>query len=216
MDTRPEPTGPFGTKILQSNISVLLVDDNRVNQFLGKRILKNLGISNVELAGNGEDAFHLVKTNHYDVLLTDVEMPGMNGYELSKAIREFETSKKRITIIALTANASDDDRLNAQEAGIDDYLTKPYSPHDLQEVLQKHLGAKNNVLLEDIQPTFNPEHNSGIHQLYAVFHQNRDDVRHFLHMLSGQIPELVDQIKEGMLKGNIEQAFQYAIYRGST
>ncbi|HOS49528.1 MAG TPA: response regulator, partial [Bacteroidia bacterium] len=62
---------------MNPSFSVLLVDDNRVNQFLGKRILQNLGIKNIELAGNGEDAFYMVQQRDFDVLLTDVEMPGM-------------------------------------------------------------------------------------------------------------------------------------------
>ena len=69
------------------SIQILLVDDNRVNQFLGKRLLKNIGIENVDLCSNGNDAIVRITNKHYDVILTDIEMPGMNGYELSQSIR---------------------------------------------------------------------------------------------------------------------------------
>jgi CheY-like chemotaxis protein/HPt (histidine-containing phosphotransfer) domain-containing protein len=191
-------------------VSVLLVDDNRVNQFLGKRILQNLGISNVEIAGNGLEAFNMVISNNYDVLLTDVEMPGMTGHELSKAIRSYEGTGIKIIIIALTANASDEDRTLATEAGIDGYLTKPYSPQDLQEILQKFLPVRESLIMEDIVVNVNPSSSDSINSLYAVFNKNKDDIRQFLHMLSGQIPTLVNQIKEGILAEKWDEAFQAA------
>ena len=98
----PKQKGIFHVEFTNKKVSILLVDDNRVNQFLGKRILQNLGISVVDIAGDGISAFECVKNNFYDVLLTDVEMPGMNGYELSRAIRSYENEESHITIIALT------------------------------------------------------------------------------------------------------------------
>ena len=95
MNQEISSSGTFGAKFMNPSFSVLLVDDNRVNQFLGKRILQNLGIQHIELAGNGEDAFYMVQQRDFDVLLTDVEMPGMDGYELSMAIRHSEKTKNK-------------------------------------------------------------------------------------------------------------------------
>lgn len=203
------PSGTFGSKFMNPSFSVLLVDDNRVNQFLGKRILQNLGIKHIELAGNGEDAFYMVQQRAFDVLLTDVEMPGMDGYELCRAIRASEETKnKKIIIIALTANASEDDREKAKAAGIDDYLTKPYSPQDLLEILQLNLKHRNDFLLEEIQPIERSERHPGIQKIYAIFRDNKEDVKHFLYMLSNQLPTLHEQIKSGLANQDWELVFQ--------
>lgn len=122
-------------------IRILLVDDNRVNQFLGKRLLKNIGIENVDLCSNGTDALIKMSEAKYDVLLTDIEMPGMNGYELSKAVRAQEHAQD-LLIIALTGNASDDDKAKAAESGINVFITKPYSPEDLLNVLKHIRGTR--------------------------------------------------------------------------
>ncbi len=208
MENTTKPGNFFTSYFMNRELSVLLVDDNRVNQFLGKRILQNLGITNVELAGNGHDAFNLIKGHRFDVLLTDVEMPGMNGYELSKAIRAHQTSESRITIIALTANAAEDDRQQARDAGIDDYLTKPYSPQDLQEMLQKYLPQKDQMIMEEIITIKHTNTEEGIARIYEMFHHNKDDVKHFLYMLSGQIPQLLHEIKVGILDSDWDTTFQ--------
>lgn len=196
--------------LMHKSLSILLVDDNKVNQFLGKRILQNLGITNIDLAGNGNEALELVNKGGYDVLLTDVEMPGMNGYELSAAIRKKESGEKKLIIIALTANASAEDREKARTAGIDDYITKPYSPQDLMYILQKNLLEKQPFMVEDFGTAVNDEYNQGIKNVYSVFRNNKEDVRQFLHMLSGQLPGLIQQIKTGILNENWDLSFQAA------
>ncbi len=188
-------------------IRILLVDDNRVNQFLGKRLLKNIGIENVDLCSNGTDALTKMSEVKYDVLLTDIEMPGMNGYELSKAVRKHENSKE-LLIIALTGNASDDDKSKAKESGIDVFITKPYSPDDLLNVLKKHTRHTNHATPTPAvvnEPIIKHE---GIQHIYSIFKNNMDDVRHFLMMLSFQLPELHKEINAGIENENWEQVFQ--------
>lgn len=192
-----------------SKLKVLLVDDNKVNQFLGKRILNSLGIDQVDLASSGTEALELLRNKTYHVLLTDVEMPGMNGYELSRQIRSETSISDGLTIIAVTANASDEDREQARAAGIDDYLTKPYSPQDLSEALSKHIAYGNDQT--DIQDGLNTESTDGISKIYAMFNHHTPDVAFFLQMLSKQIPELMDEIQHG-IEGitSLEAAFQAA------
>lgn len=192
--------------LLNAGLRVLLVDDNKVNQFLGKRILSNLGIQRIEIAGSGEEALLKTRNFQFDVMLTDVEMPGMNGYELSHQIRLEENAGSHLTIIALTANASDDDRENARKAGIDDYLTKPYSPQDLFEVLSKNTKIKKDFQFEDIEQ----EEIVGIGKLYAVFNHNENDVQHFLKMLSQQLPQLIDEVWKGLQDANHEKTYHAA------
>lgn len=192
--------------IPESSCRVLLVDDNKVNQFLGKRILSNLGINTVDVASGGEEAFEKVFKNTYDLILTDVEMPDMNGYELCRKIRKQESKSQRHIIIALTANASDEDRLNAEAAGIDDYLTKPYSPQDLLDVLKKHFDRPRNGEMEEIEQG----ELFGIARVYAVFNHQENDVKHFLQMLQQQLPKLIGEIRAGLTAGEKNLAFNAA------
>jgi CheY-like chemotaxis protein len=191
------------------NLRILLADDNRVNQFLGKRILQNIGVTNVELASDGNEAFAKIIASEFDVLLTDVEMPGKSGYELSKAIHSAMNPDKIPLIIALTANASDEDRELAAQAGIRGYLTKPYSPQDLIDIFYRHFGNESVLILEDIVPATHKSQSS-LQKVYDVFHSNREDVQHFLFMLSQQLPQLINEIKQGIAADDWDKAFQAA------
>jgi CheY-like chemotaxis protein/HPt (histidine-containing phosphotransfer) domain-containing protein len=189
------------------HIRILLVDDNRVNQFLGKRLLKNIGIENVDLCSNGTDALKKISEVKYDVLLTDIEMPGMNGYELSKAVRAQE-QLKHLLIIALTGNASDDDKAQALESGINVFITKPYSPEELLSVLKKYFQNDQPALIEEKRAESICAVKPALDQLYKIFNHNADDVRHFLMMLSFQIPELQKEMHTGIAASNWQQVFQ--------
>jgi len=192
---------------MDPGMRILLVDDNRVNQFLGKKILANLGISAVDVAGSGEEALELLTGDHvYDVLLTDVEMPGMSGYDLCRNVRKMSGRISRMVIIALTANASEEDRRLAMDAGTDDYISKPYSPQDLQEVLKRHSRESRKTHTEGIRSsTF-----TGLETVYALFQHQASEILSFLKMFSRQLPELTETIRNGIDNGQAEQAYQAA------
>ena len=120
--------------------NILLVEDNKANQIFMKIVLKKLNLQ-YDLAENGIEAVELFKTNQYDAILMDENMPNMNGIEATKIIMEFEKemSLKHTPIIALTANALKGDREKFLEAGMDDYLTKPLNKNKLSEVLGRFL-----------------------------------------------------------------------------
>jgi CheY-like chemotaxis protein/HPt (histidine-containing phosphotransfer) domain-containing protein len=104
----------------------LIVDDHPVNRKVLSRQLGKLNIA-VDISENGLDALNKYKTHNYDLIITDCNMPEMDGYELARQIRQVEKSKhlKRIPIIAWTANALPDARENVIQAGMDDILVKP-------------------------------------------------------------------------------------------
>lgn len=192
---------------IDPGLRILLVDDNRVNQFLGKKILANLGISAVDVAGSGEEAMELLTGDHvYDVLLTDVEMPGMSGYDLCRNVRQMSGRISRMIIIALTANASEEDRRLAMDAGTDDYISKPYSPQELQEALKRHARETRKTITEGIRSsTF-----TGLETVYALFQNQASEILSFLKMFSRQLPELTEAIRKGIEAGEPEKAYQAA------
>ncbi len=125
---------------------ILIVDDHQVNQQLAVMMIERLG-HKADLASNGQEAVDACLTIPYDVVFMDCQMPVMDGYEATRAIRKVEREKaerltshlSRLPIIAMTANAMPEDREKCLEAGMDDYLTKPIRANDLAQVLKKWL-----------------------------------------------------------------------------
>ena len=117
------------------NKRVLIVEDNEVNALVFSSFLEDWGV-NVELAYNGEDGVEMVWTNDYDAVIMDIYMPGLNGFEATKKIREFNN---KVPIIALSASTLPTDMKNAFEVGINEYLSKPVASDKLFNALSKFL-----------------------------------------------------------------------------
>jgi len=120
---------------------VLLVEDNPVNQIIAKKMLEKIGLS-CELVVNGEAAVARFKHPHeFDLILMDCQMPVMDGYEATQAIRELEQASllRRMPVIAMTANAMEGDKNKCLEAGMDDYVAKPVKQDTLKQVLSNWL-----------------------------------------------------------------------------
>ncbi|MCC7014010.1 MAG: response regulator [Planctomycetes bacterium] len=140
----PSPALPASSAAPASNArsgaKVLLVEDNRVNQMVARRMLERMGHT-VALAENGREALELTAEQQFDVVLMDCQMPEMDGYEATRAIRVREAGARHLPIVAMTAHAMVGDREQCLAAGMDDYLTKPVRAEDLDEVLVRVLAA---------------------------------------------------------------------------
>jgi PAS domain S-box-containing protein len=118
--------------------SILLVEDNRTNQKVALAMLQKLGYQ-AQAVENGEDAVHALADGTYDLVLMDIQMPGMDGYSATHAIRAHQQAlgTPAIPIVAMTAHAMAGEREKCLEAGMDDYIAKPVYPKTLMEVLNK-------------------------------------------------------------------------------
>jgi CheY-like chemotaxis protein len=115
---------------------ILLAEDNLVNQLLAVRLLEKRG-HHVQVAGDGREVLEKLKTAEFDLILMDVQMPVMGGFEATAAIREMEKGTGRhIPIIALTAHAVTGDRERCVAAGMDGYVAKPIHPEELFEQIE--------------------------------------------------------------------------------
>lgn len=124
----------------QKVIHFLLVDDNPINQFLNESIIKSLYPNAViKTAENGIEAIKTFESMNPDCILMDIQMPEMSGYDASREIRRREFSKKRVPIIALTANIQQGEEARCRAAGMDSYLSKPVSISHLASVLEQLL-----------------------------------------------------------------------------
>jgi len=123
------------------NLSILVVEDNEINREIAARILNHLG-AETEFAFNGAEGaekFRVSKKGQYDVILMDIQMPVMDGFEAAGQIRRMDRSDAgTVPIIAMSANVFDTSIQAAKKAGMNDYLTKPVDPEKVYEVLSKY------------------------------------------------------------------------------
>jgi len=125
-----------------SSLRVLLVEDNPVNQRLASRLLEKRGHS-VVVAANGLEALEALEKENFDLVFMDVQMPVMDGFETTAAIRKKERAGGvRLPIVALTAHAMKGDREKCLAGGMDGYLTKPIRPQEVDEILRSHLERR--------------------------------------------------------------------------
>ena len=134
MEEQPENVSLAGKRLL-------LAEDNGLNAEIAMTILQDAD-AEVELAADGKIAIDKLKdvpVGYYDAILMDIQMPNMNGYEATKAIRKLTDERAKIPLIAMTANAFEEDRQAALAAGMDDYVAKPVEISELFRTIMKHL-----------------------------------------------------------------------------
>ena len=141
-DQIPDPPVQVAVETTRLQGRVLLAEDNRFNQKVACSMLHKLGLE-VEIVANGRDAVAEWARSGYDVILMDCQMPDMDGFAATRLIRAQERGNGYIIpIIALTANALQDDRQRCLEAGMNDYLAKPFNRKDLVATLLRWLKAR--------------------------------------------------------------------------
>lgn len=122
--------------------NILLAEDNPINQKVAVHLLEKKG-HKVTVAENGQQVLDKLAQEEFDIILMDVQMPIMNGFEVTQKIRELEKeSGKHIPIVAMTAHAMKGDREKCLEAGMDDYVSKPLYPKELYEAIERAIGKK--------------------------------------------------------------------------
>lgn len=124
---------------MENKLSILLVEDNMLNQRIVTFSLNKLNY-NVEIANNGKEAVDHFHNKKFDVILMDIMMPIMDGFQATKEIRTIEKEKnieKRTPIIAITANTMDNDRDKCLSYGMDDFMAKPFDMDQLENIFKQ-------------------------------------------------------------------------------
>jgi CheY-like chemotaxis protein len=136
MAAQPAPASPA-----LARARVLLAEDNAMNVAYAEAVLKSLGVE-VVVASDGARAGELARTQSFSLILMDCQMPNVDGFAATAAIRAHErhTGARRTPIVALTANAMSDDRERCLAAGMDDFLSKPFRPTELQAALERWIA----------------------------------------------------------------------------
>ncbi|WP_417450800.1 ATP-binding protein [Kordiimonas sp.] len=117
---------------------ILVVEDNHINQIVIGKILEELSCT-YDTAGDGFEALERLRDGQYDLVLTDLRMPNMDGFALARAIRQGETGDVRLPIVAVSADAMEDAREESTRSGIDAFLTKPIKLNDIRQCIENHL-----------------------------------------------------------------------------
>ena len=132
--------------------SILIAEDNAINQKVIERMVQKLGYG-VQLVSNGRDAIEALAHSSYSLIFMDCQMPEMDGFEACRQIRKLNaaTAATRIPIIAITANAMKGDRERCLAAGMDDYVSKPFTQENLRMVIERWLSVES-------RQAINPSH----------------------------------------------------------
>lgn len=137
-----EKDGPRGDSAKEntdlSHLRILMVEDNKINQFLADQILKKWSV-NATIVQNGKEAIEIVQQKHFDIVLMDLQMPEMDGFEAAEYIRKNAAAmvNPQMQIIALTADAFPETKEKVYEVGMNDFISKPFSQSDLREKITR-------------------------------------------------------------------------------
>jgi signal transduction histidine kinase/DNA-binding response OmpR family regulator len=183
----------------QLDASILVVEDNPVNQELAVHMLKHLGCR-ATVARHGREALVMTENTSYDAVLMDCQMPEMDGFEATAAIRQREASERaerRVPIIALTAGAVEGDRDKCLAAGMNDYLSKPFSLEQLEQVLRRWLPAV--PAMEPGEPHIDPQ---VIESMLVLGGGGRELLTKMIDLFLQDAPQRMAAIREAMQRGD--------------
>lgn len=190
---------------------VLLAEDNIVNQEVALAMLQRIGVS-AKVAVNGEEALHILAEDSFDVVLMDCQMPVMDGFEATARIRgrERELGLAKVPIIALTANAIMGDREMCLSRGMDDYLSKPFTTEQLQQLLSRWLVKQDSFSQTEPhyeRPTVVKLDKKIIEQLKIL---KEGLLPRVIQLFRASSPGLLAIMQEAIQKGNADQLYKTA------
>ena len=194
----------------RESLNILLAEDNLINQTLAIKLLETRG-HQVTLASNGKEAVEAFKKGDFDLILMDIQMPKMDGFEATRRIRELEAENQlsidnqqsTIPIIAMTAHAMTEDREKCIDAGMDDYVSKPIKPETLFSVIDKVARKpksekeQKRTQLSQGSKTFSPKTFDLSGAMETVL-GNEDLFREIAGMFIETCPDYIARIKEGI------------------
>lgn len=177
---------------------ILLVEDNDLNRMVAQNSLQYFNCSVVEVE-NGIEALDILKKQEFDVILMDIQMPEMDGIEATKIIRN--EYKIKTPIIALTANAFKTEIEKCKNAGMDDYVTKPFEETTLLETIAKHLFKNKEVKRQNNQSARESKHYN-LSSLHSLSRGNKDFVLKMVSIFVEQTSEVVQKIDQAIEENN--------------
>ena len=189
-------------------LKILIVDDNEYNVIVARDTLKSKATLEIFEAANGQEAIDVLKDNELDVILMDVQMPILNGYDATQFIRtQFESPKKETPIIALTASVVRTDLDKCLDAGMNSYIPKPFKAHQLiteiAEVLNIPLKTK-----KEVQEKIDSPKSYGVTDLTYLNNfceGDKERMKKYIQMFLSSAPSLIEKINTAKAKNDFEE-----------
>jgi len=181
-----------------SNAKILVAEDNIMNQLLLKYLFKNWGFK-IVIAKDGKETINLISDNDYDLILLDIQMPIIDGYGVTKWIRE--TKKSSVPIIAMTAHIMPAEIQKCKDAGMNDYLTKPIDEEKAVELFNKYIPKSNNMSHQEKQSFVDLEN------LKRIFGDEPAIIIEFLNQFSTHFPSEINQLTTASTSKSMKQVY---------
>lgn len=193
---------------------ILVAEDVAINQIIVKQILSDWG-HEVVIVNNGQEAYEANQRHDFDLILMDIHMPEVDGYEATQMIRKLnDTNKAAIPIIALTANAFKQETERFAEAGFNDYITKPFTEQNLFECIQKQLHLNQSIVFTKKSGTnASAVPNEKLYNLDALQGINQDDtefLNEILHVFNKNTKKDLDSLLNAIQNKQMNEVFQLA------
>jgi PAS domain S-box-containing protein len=183
------------------SLRILLAEDNAVNQLLALRVLEKYG-HRVATAGNGRAALERLEKSTFDLILMDIQMPEMDGFEATAAIRrEEESTGRHLPIIAMTAHAMEGDRARCLAAGMDGYVAKPLKVEEFIETIES-LGHSHEVAKVATPAKLREQDPIDIVSALARVEGNPDLLKEIVALFREELPELLTTLREAVTAGD--------------
>ncbi|MBO9701110.1 MAG: response regulator [Sporocytophaga sp.] len=179
-------------------LKLLIVEDNKMNQLVVLKFLEKQNIQ-ADIAENGTQALDLLKNKEYDLILMDIQMPGMDGYQVSEQIRkEFPAPKNSIPIIALTAMALSEVQEKIKVYGINDYILKPFSPDNLFSKIVENVGnvTKYTTPIKTLQPVITNQKHTDLSYLINASDNNAGFIKQMIEIFLKQTPDFLRELRD--------------------
>lgn len=193
---------------------ILMVEDNEMNQLIATQFL-NKWNAEIDYAPNGEIAIELVQRNHYDLVLMDLEMPVMNGYETTRKIRSIGKKYSMLPIIALTTATIIEVKDKVYKAGMNDYITKPFHPQELYAKINKNLEKRPiNLTNNSVQQYTNPINftvkdatsvSISIKRIIDISGGNKQFIKKYTSLAAGMFTDFPKDYQGALLQNDVEK-----------
>jgi len=188
-------------KQIKYPLRILMAEDNKINQLFATTVLRKNGLE-VDVAENGKIAIKKLQANDYDIILMDLHMPEMDGYTASEYIRrEFDSPKKDLPIIALTAAATTGEAEKCYAAGMNDYISKPYKPEDLLVKIVA-LVKNNNVDIKVEEKMLKNVRITDLEYLTNMASGNSEVIVEMINLFLEQVPEFIANMQNALREKN--------------
>lgn len=188
---------------LDTVMNVLVVEDNPINQMIIQKILHDWGAI-THMANNGLEAVEMIRISTYDIVLMDIEMPELNGYEATKAIRSLNAQGATVPIMAMTAHASSTEKEKCKAAGMDDYMSKPFNQDDLKRTLLRLTGREykinspcENSSTSEVYNSIPEQKLTNLDSLKAMS-DDAEFIRDFIVLFLENMPESISKLQEAI------------------